>query len=50
MLNVYHTLEWVFGRLHPRGVDLQVEDVWLAWVPKDGLMPILLSTLLLLES
>jgi len=43
MLNVYLTLRWLFGRLHPRGVDMQVEDAWSAWVPEDGLMHILLS-------
>jgi len=45
MLNEYLTLQWLFGRLHPRGVDLQVEDVWSTWVPEDGMMPILLPCL-----
>jgi len=26
MLNIYLTLQWLFGRVHPRGVDVQVED------------------------
>jgi len=26
MLNTYLTLQWQFGRLHPRGVDVQVDD------------------------
>jgi hypothetical protein len=28
MLNVYLTLQWLFGRLHPRSVDVQVQDAW----------------------
>jgi len=27
-----------FGRLYPRGVDVQVKNVWSAWVSEDGLM------------
>jgi len=42
MLNLYLTLQWLFGRLHPRGVDVQVEDAWSAWVPEDGVFPIIL--------
>jgi len=46
MLNVYLILQWLFGRLHPHGVDVQVEDAWSAWVCEDGLMHTLLSMLL----
>jgi len=35
-----------FGRLHPRGVYVQVEDVWSTWASEDSLMSALLSMLL----
>jgi len=41
---------WLFGRLHPPGVDVQVEDVWSTWVPEDGLMPTHPLYALMLES
>jgi len=46
MLNVYLTLQQVFGRLHSHGLDVQVEDAWSASVSEDGLMPTLVSMLL----
>jgi len=36
MLNLYITLRVANGRLHPCGVDVQVEDALLTWVSEDG--------------
>jgi hypothetical protein len=36
MLNVYVTFQWLFGRLHPCDVDMQVEETKSMWVVEDG--------------